>query len=316
MSLALRQHITLPYTLSIEQAVLETLAYSDIFDYPLTAEELQRYLGLPITLSELNVALDHHHDGIDTQDGYYFLAGRKSVVILRQRRTALSNSLFTRALRYGRLLGRLPFIRMVALTGSLALLNCDETADLDYMLVATPGRVWTARGFALLVGRLTAASGYTLCPNLIVSEQVLEWRQRDLYSAREICQMVPITGADVYARLRRVNAWTATFLPNALDAPRMPESWGGSPSSPSIGERALRGKLGDRLENWEMSRKVRRLSQQSGFGAETVFSKDICQGNFHQHGAITLQAFQHRLIELGIEPRTSRRIGEAREEPQ
>jgi hypothetical protein len=316
LSLALRQPIASTYTPSIEHAILETLAYSDIFDYPLTVEELHRYLGLHITLSELNTILDCHSDGIDTQNDYYFLAGRGSVVTLRKRRAALSNPLFQRALRYGRLLGRLPFIRMVALTGSLALLNSNETADLDYMLVAAPGRVWTARGFALILGRLTAASGYTLCPNLIVSEKILKWRQRDLYSAREICQMIPIAGAEVYARLRQVNAWTDTFLPNALNAPRIPESRGHSPSSSSIGEWVLQGEFGDRLEKWEMDRKVIRLSQQSGFGAETVFNKDICQGNFHQHGTLTLQAFHQRLVDLGIKPRTSRRISESHEELQ
>ena len=34
---------------------------------------------------------------------------------------------------------------MVALTGSLALLNSEASADLDYMLVATQGRVWIER---------------------------------------------------------------------------------------------------------------------------------------------------------------------------
>jgi len=47
---------------------------------------------------------------------------------------------YDRALRYGRILGRLPFIRMVTLTGSLAVRNCDEAGDYDYMLVAKTGR--------------------------------------------------------------------------------------------------------------------------------------------------------------------------------
>jgi hypothetical protein len=303
LSIELKHPIASPNTVSIEKAILETLAYSDIFDYPLRVDELHRYLRLRATPDELRSVLDRHGAHIDSKDGFYFLAGREIVVTLRQRRSVLSQPLLRRAIRYGHLLGRLPFIRMVALTGSLAVLNCDETADLDYMLVTAAGHVWTARGFAVLLGRLISVTGFTLCPNLIVSEKLLEWRQQDLYSAREICQMIPIAGADVYTRLRRVNAWTASFLPNALGEPNLSEiSEVRNPSSHPFTEWVWSGALGDRLENWEMDRKINRLTRQSGFGSETLFSADICQGNFHQHGSRTLQAYYQRLMDLGIDP--------------
>ena len=118
------------------------------------------------------------------------------------------------ALKYGCMLGALPFIRMVALTGSLAVMNSAKVSDFDYMLVTTPNRVWTARAFALLLNRFTRLFGHTLCPNLIVSENALTWSTHDLYSARELCQMIPITGMDVYRKLMRANKWTKHFLPN------------------------------------------------------------------------------------------------------
>jgi len=284
----------------LSQAVLRTLTYSDIFDYPLTAPEVHKYLtGIKASFEEVLQALE---DGPSRRTGNYFtLSGREAIVSIRLDREARSQKLLPLALRYGRILGGLPYIRMVALTGSLAVMNISETADFDYMLVAARGRVWTARAFALAVNRLTRLHGYTICPNLIVSENTLEWRLHDLYSARELCQMIPITGLDVYRRLMKANRWAGTFLPNAFPGSKsllLETTQQLFPAFQSLLELPLRGKLGDRFENWEMDRKVLRFSQQVGFGEETNFNADVCQGNFHHHRSLTRDKFESQLAAL------------------
>ena len=297
------------FTDKLIQAVLHTLSYSDIFDYPLTAPEVHLYLiGIKASFEEVAQVLE---DGpIGRTDNYFTLPGREDIVSIRLDREARSQKLLPRALRYGRILGALPYIRMVALTGSLAVMNISESADLDYMLVAARGRVWTARAFALAFNRLTRLRGHTLCPNLIVSEDALEWRLHDLYSARELCQMIPISGAGIYQRLVKANEWTKTFLPNAiLDCDGLPlPGWEhtltgtGAPALQSLLELPLRGKPGDRFENWEMDRKIARFSNQPGFGEETIFNADVCQGNFHHHRSWTLEKFEERLSALAAVP--------------
>jgi hypothetical protein len=236
-------------------------------------------------------------------EGFHFLKGRADIVPLRLQRERVSSRSFTRAIRYGRILGNLPFIRMVALTGSLALRNCDETGDYDYMLVAQTGRVWLARAFALLLNRIAHLFGETLCPNLIVSERTLEWQARNLYSAREICQMVPISGGDVYTALRVANLWVNEFLPNtSMDSgdlpPRSPQEQ--APALQRFLEFPLRGRLGNLLESWEMTRKIARFNRQAGYGPETTFTADICQGNFDHHGSWAMQKYHERLLTLRI----------------
>jgi hypothetical protein len=245
--------------------------------------------------------LNFHNDSIKILDGYYVLAGREHLIGLRQNREAISLPILKRAIRYGRFLGCLPFIRMVGLTGSLALQNCDEKADIDYLLVAAHGRVWIARAFALLLGHVTALSGNIICPNLIVSDQTLEWRRQDPYSAHELCQMIPIAGFDVYRRIRRVNSWTNTFLPNASSAPDLyRKEFSGASQLRTLFELPLRGVIGDSIEAWEMNRKIKRFIIQAGYGPETQFTRDICQGNFNQHGLQIKAAYQHRLSNLGL----------------
>ena len=280
----------------LHHAILEVLVYSDIFEYPLRFDEVQRYLPIHAGQDEMLQALRSMGDYVGSADGYYFLAGRERLVAIRRERETCSQTLLPQALRYGRILGILPFVRMVALTGSLAVMNVSENADFDYMLVVKRGRVWMARAFALLLNRIANAFGHTLCPNLIISETDLEWRQHDLYSARELCQMIPIAGLDVYQNLLKANKWMKEFLPNAQQTSEVPET--SEVFAQKLVEFFLDGKLGDRFEHWEMTRKIRRFSKQAGFGEETIFTADICQGNFDHHRKVTYDLFQKRLMNL------------------
>ena len=50
----------------------------------------------------------------------------------------------------------------------------------------------------------------------------------------------------------------------------------------------------------EMKRKIKRLTHQAGYGVETMFNADICQGNFNHHGLQTKEAYRQRLANLGL----------------
>ena len=283
----------------IDRAILETLVYSDIFEYPLQLKELHRFLPERVDIEKLPGAIASLHEYVGRKDDYYFLARREETVGIRKQREARSRKLLPRAIQYGCVLGSLPFIRMVALTGSLAVMNVSKDSDFDYMLVTAPGRVWTARVFALLFNRLVRPFGPAICPNLIVSETALEWPQHDLYSARELYQMIPIMGMDVYHRLMKANQWVREFFPNASittsEVFKTSEVW-------KLFELPLRGKPGDSFERWEMNRKIAKFSKQEGFGEETVFTAEVCQGNFHHHRRRTREVFQERLNNLSVGP--------------
>jgi len=300
MSASLTLQPALLESFLIERAILETLVYSDIFEHPLKLKELHRFLPMRADEQELTRAMHSLNGRVVMKDEFYFLVDREEIVDIRKQREARSLFLLPRALKYGRVLGSLPFIRMVALTGSLAVLNISKNADFDYMLVVARGRVWTARAFALLFNRIVKLFGHTICPNLIVSETALEWPLHDLYSARELCQMIPITGMDVYQGLMKANQWAEEFLPNAFlgCGSLLPHMQRQGVALQSLAELPLRRKLGDRFEQWEMTRKIARFQKQEGFGEETVFSAEVCQGNFHHHRKWTREVFEEKVAAL------------------
>ena len=292
---------------SLERAILETLAYSDMFDYPLRLEELYRFLTVSASIKELKLCVNKF-DQVGSLYGYYFLKGREQIVTFRMRREQISRRAFERAILYGRILGMLPFVRMVAMTGSLAMHNCDETGDYDYMLVTKTGRVWLARAFALLLNRIARLFGETICPNLIISEKVLRWPTRNLYTAREICQMVFISGEDTLINMRIANLWLVDYFPNfrcEVIRSEKKASWLFL-NLRGFAEFLFQNKFGNILESWEMNRKIARFIRQEGYGVETIFNADICQGNFDHHGSWALEKYQQILVQLNLESDCSR----------
>lgn len=279
----------------LSQAVFDTLLYSDVFDFPLSAREIYHYLSeKSATLEDVNRVLSS--DPRFVSEGEYFaLPGRGEIMSLREKRERRSQELLPYVFAYGRMIGALPFVRMVALTGSLAVHNLADDEDFDYMLVTQAGHLWTARAFVLLLGRFARLAGHRLCPNVIVAENSLAWSRHDLYSARELCQMIPIVGMGVYRSLMIANAWVRDFLPNAYgEAIHATAQQEPGQILQRLFELPLQGWLGKRFERWEMNRKVERFSREEGFGEETIFNANICQGNFDHHRKWTQRELEKR----------------------
>ncbi len=288
--------------LALNRAILHTVVYADIFDYPLTAREIHRYLtGLSAPFKAVEEALPGalRHSG-----EYYMLPGREAIVSTRQRRQAIAARLWPYALRFGMLIAGLPFVRMVAVTGSLAVDNVEERADLDYLIVTTPGRLWLCRALILVLGRLAALQGAQICPNYIISQRALEFPAHNIYAAHELAQMVPLSGMDVYDRIRIINSWVQEFLPNADGAPPR-SSANPQPASVSTGRVWLEALLltppGAWIEKWEMDRKIRKLRRKNGDNPEANFTADLCKGHSHRHGQKTERALRQKLESVLME---------------
>ena len=297
-----------PELTDLDRAILQTVVYADVFDYPLRLGEIHRYLtGLSASPEAISARLSVLVPGTLSRCGdYYVLAGREQLVPRRHSREEAASRLWPYALRYGRMITRLPFVRMLAVTGSLAMNNVEETADLDYLVVTATGRLWLCRAMILALGRVAALQGIHLCPNYLISERALEFPDQTLYAAHELAQMVPLSGLGVYERIRAVNPWVAGFLPNAAGVPAVPfQSAMAGPASKiqSVFEAILLTPVGGRLENWEMGRKVRQLYAENRNNPEAGFSADLCKGHSNRHGRRTEHHLREKLERFPVELR-------------
>jgi hypothetical protein len=195
------------------------------------------------------------------------------------------------------LLAHLPYVRMVALTGALAMHNAHGSRDdIDYLIVTEPGRVWMARAFAILIVRIVRLLGVGLCPNYVLAETALVQSRQDLFIAHELAQMVPLTGLHLYERMRAANEWSAAMLPNAQGsfyAERDQKPRGLGRLLQRAAEWLLAGRHGDALENWERRRKERKFNTEAHQpGASAEIDAQRIKGHFKDYGYPTLDQYR------------------------
>jgi hypothetical protein len=294
----------------IETAILKTILYADVFNFPLTVREVHHFLIAPhpIPLSQITETLTHSPRlaAVIEQIGDHVVCiGRRELIDLRAARERASSALWDDARRYGVWLARLPFVRMVAVTGALSMRNASaDDDDLDYVLVTAARRVWVARGFAVLLVKLARRRGVIICPNYVLAETALTQERRDLFVAHEVAQMLPLYGLPLHGDMRAANPWVAEQLPNA-NTPYYPfveahigRGWA---LLKRLLEWVLGGALGDRLDAWEQRRKVRRFARhlETPNHAAKLDQQQV-KGHFNDHGHPVMQRYADRLRRYGL----------------
>lgn len=200
-----------------EQAIAGSVLYAALFDYPLTLAQLRDTLiGSSQTSAEIlatYAASPGLRSIVEVTDGFFHPRGAAHLVPERRRRERASRAFLARHDRFLRLICGLPYVRMVALSGSVAHLNLDGDGDLDLFIVSRAGRVWSV-AVAVVVAAKLLRLRRTVCANFVVSEARLALEPQDLFSASQIIHLKPVSGDDVHRRLLAANPFVARFYPN------------------------------------------------------------------------------------------------------
>lgn len=294
----------------IEAAIMRTILYGDIFDFPMTPAEIHHFLihdeGVSLAAIQDTLATSPYmRQCLVQSQGYIACAGRDDLIPTRLQRAQLAAEMWQPVIDWGRWIARLPFVRMVALTGALAMRNpAGKDEDFDYLIVTAPRRVWLTRAFVVLLVRYARLRRIVICPNYVLSETALAQSRQDLYIAHEIAQIVPIHGSAVFEAFMLANPWVKAYIPNANTAfHQTPDYEPGLAWKRLKGllERGLQAQLGDLLENWERKRKQRKFARnlRPGHSAATLDEQQV-KGHFDDHGAWVLQRYHDRLRDYGL----------------
>ncbi len=215
----------------IHRAILETIVYYDVFEYPLTEFEVWKLLLASdgdgesvsnISLSDVRGSLrgSFLSKRIGRVNGFVFLRGREKLVALRVRREKLASKNISIARRIANILRFFPFVRMVGLTGSLSMKNVDRDSDIDFLIVLRSGYIWTGRAIATALLHLFGLRRYgtkvsrRACLNFWVSSSSLEIRFKDIFSSNEYLFIIPLFGERVFRKFQETNMWIRRFRPH------------------------------------------------------------------------------------------------------
>lgn len=217
----------------LTRTVLATICYYDALEYALSAFDVWRHLSLEDvnvqpqyrnarTVGEVLIILDTLvRDGrIICANGLYTLPGSTSLIQERQRRNRISTEKLQKMSRAVRLLRYMPFVRMVWVTGRLAMKNAVDTSDWDVLIILKKNHIWTGR-FAITIltqimglRRTDAHHADHLCLNYWITTESMMISLDDRYSAHEYMTARPLFASINPEAFLHANSWIKKFRPN------------------------------------------------------------------------------------------------------
>jgi len=263
--------------LSIRQAIWQTMAFYDLFSFPLTNLEIidNLYMHADEPVDVLAALAELRHDRqIDFADGFYFLPGRHKLVDTRRERYLATFKKWHLINREKYLFRLCPFIKMIGVANTMAYSNAKASGDIDLLIVAADRRLFTAR---LLITFWLAIFGRwrhgkqiqdRYCLSFFVTDRHLNLQSlrlsdsEDIYLTYWAKWLKPwyVVDRRVAADYFRANQWIKKYLPNCIftdssyhaDQPYL---------TTKIVEWILAGTIGDWLEKilrYVMTDKIRR----------------------------------------------------------
>ncbi|MFA5052092.1 MAG: hypothetical protein WC544_03475 [Patescibacteria group bacterium] len=222
---------------ALEKAIIATLSYFDVFDYPLTPMEVWKWLYVEPAATDLGtVSIEEVMQTmaesewlrrrIETNGGFYFLRGRAGIVDVRQQRYLWAEGKFSYAKKIIGWLRWAPFVRMVGVCNTLAYNNSRRAGDIDLFIVTARHRTWQARWWVnsfLRLLRLRPSLGNTqdkMCSSFFVDVDHLGIEQLaipgDVYLPYWVAQVYPVYDEGVYTSFVQANEWVRRVLPHWL----------------------------------------------------------------------------------------------------
>jgi hypothetical protein len=200
-----------------ELAILKTLVYFDIFDYPLSEKDIKNFIGSYVDEETFASALLQLLSDkiIFRLDEFYSLQNNRQRAEERIQGNLRAQPLLSKAARIGTFLYKFPYVRAVAVSGSLSKNYADKKADIDFFIVTKANRLWIARTILHLFKKLTFLVGKEnfFCMNYFVDEEALTIPEKNIYTAVEIVTLLPLAGTFTLNKFLDKNNWTTKWLP-------------------------------------------------------------------------------------------------------
>lgn len=229
----------------MKKELKETIEYFHYFSYAATTEELYVFLKKRVTFDRFRARLQKlckegwlkartfRHDYryvpfqfLPVSNSHYTLGGYSIKQQLQAQKIQISRFKLQKLSFFISVVGGLPTVCLVGLSGSVAMLNAKETDDVDLFIITRSKTMWITRFLILTVASLLKVRrkyGETeahdkACFNLIFDERDLAMpnEKRTEYVAHEILQMKPLVSkAGTYLMFLDMNRWVFDIFPNA-----------------------------------------------------------------------------------------------------
>jgi hypothetical protein len=238
---------------SFSKAILKTLLYFDIFQCPLTVEEICTYCSCSTSMEEVSKQLEAlvEVNCLKRSGVYYFIDEKDSATRIKKKieGNGKAEELLKIANRFSRFISYFPFVRGICLSGSLSKGYADGKSDIDYFIITEPGRLWLCRTLLIAFKKIFLLNSHKyFCVNYFVDTDNLEIPDKNTFTAIELTSVIPTYNCILYEQLMARNRWTDKYCPNfsLKNVEQIPVE--NRSVIKRITEKLLSGKMGDRLD--------------------------------------------------------------------
>lgn len=229
------------------------MAYFDIFNHPLSRAEIISLCGG--SEAELNAFLS---EMIATKtcyehNGYYAIRAEIGQMIEdRLGKEKEAQKYVKKVPFFAKLIRSFPFVKGVAISGSLSKNVMQKDGDIDYFIITTAGRLWICRTFLVAFKKIVLFNSKKyFCVNYFVDEENLLIPDQNIFTAIEISHLFPVCNLDLMHKFKQTNGWTKGYVedfmhPLPIKAVKG-KSWFGR-----FVEFLFKGKWGDRFDLYLM----------------------------------------------------------------
>jgi hypothetical protein len=288
-------------TRKAELTILNTIAYFDIFDYPLSENEIKNFLGCSLNDEEFESALQNllSCEIIFKVNEFYSIQNNSKKAENRLQGNRRATKLLSKAIKIGAFLHKFPYVRAVAVSGSLSKGYADEKADIDFFIITKANRLWIARTILHLFKKFTflTATQNLYCMNYFIDEEALTIEEKNIYTATEIVTLFPLSGSSMTNRFFEMNRWVEDWLPGYKDAKNLKISEKGS-FFKTLTEWFFNKELGDRMDNFLFTWTTRRWENKKARGQKNSKGRIMNLITAKHFSKSNPEAFQEKIVEL------------------
>ncbi|NOQ71741.1 MAG: hypothetical protein GQ574_07065 [Crocinitomix sp.] len=233
--------------------ILKYLCYFDIFNHPLQKRELVRLCAtteadLIQVLEELKLA----GTCFELDDYISIQADIEALVQERQVKEKRAKKYFDKLPFYAKLIRAFPFVKGIAISGSMSKNVMHEDGDIDYFIITDKGRLWICRTFLVVFKKIFLLNSKKyFCVNYFVDEENLFIPDENIFTAIEIQYLLPVYNQEIISQFRAENNWTSKFInefERFIDVKEVKgKSWIGR-----FIQFTFKGKMGDRFDLYLM----------------------------------------------------------------
>lgn len=206
--------------MKLQSAIINTLEYSALFNYPLTKKEIYKYLicSKPYlyksVAKQLNILVKSKKI-YKVED--FFLTKKITKEMLKNKKDSIEQyrTIYKKVKKDLSVLNKLFFIKFVGITGSVAAKDLKNYYDIDLFFICQTNFVWISRLFVVLLFKFKGVYKKPYCPNIYIEQGSIRWSEQNVYIANEIVRLKPVFNKNnTYEFFLSQNRWVLNFIPN------------------------------------------------------------------------------------------------------